>query len=131
MSSIGCTFAPGSSSANGVGFVRRLVSERPLPSDSFMRRTAVVGFELRLITLFDVLANMVCDSALPLRSAKNWTRKIHEPEIEMGGGRVIRVGNKDRPMLWITFHFESEIDAIAAHKLLGDTLNKAVKVEWP
>jgi hypothetical protein len=57
--------------------------------------------------------------------------KIHEPEIEIGGGQVIRVGNKDRPMSWITFHFESEADAIAAHKQLSDALSKAVKVEWP
>jgi hypothetical protein len=57
--------------------------------------------------------------------------RIHEPEAEMGGGRVIRVSNKDRPMAWITFHFESEHDAVAAHKLLEDALNNAVKVEWP
>ena len=45
--------------------------------------------------------------------------KIHEPEIEMGGGQVIRVANEDRPMSWITFHFESEVDAIAAQKQLS------------
>ena len=39
--------------------------------------------------------------------------------------------NKDRPTTWITFHFEPEHDAVAAHKLLEDVLNKAVKVEWP
>jgi hypothetical protein len=49
----------------------------------------------------------------------------------MGGGRVIRVSNKDRPATWITFHFNSEHDAVAAQKLLEDALNKAVKVEWP
>ena len=32
--------------------------------------------------------------------------EIHEPEVEMGGRQVIRVGNKDRPMSWITFHFD-------------------------
>jgi hypothetical protein len=34
-------------------------------------------------------------------------------------------------MSWITFHFESEIDAIAAHKQLSDALGKVVKLEWP
>ena len=57
--------------------------------------------------------------------------RIHEPEAEMGGGQVIRVSNKDRPTTWITFHFNSEHDAVAAQKLLEDALNKAVKVEWP
>ena len=32
---------------------------------------------------------------------------------------------------WITFHFQSEVDAIAAHKQLSDALRKAVKLEWP
>ena len=44
--------------------------------------------------------------------------EIHEPEVEMGGRQVIRVGNKDRPMSWVTFHFDSEADAIAAHEQL-------------
>ena len=57
--------------------------------------------------------------------------EIHEPEVEMGGRQVIRVGNKDRPMSWITFHFDSEADAIAAHEQLSSALSKAVKVEWP
>jgi hypothetical protein len=30
--------------------------------------------------------------------------KINEPEIEMGGGQVIRSGNENRPMSMITFH---------------------------
>ena len=49
----------------------------------------------------------------------------------MGGGQVIRVANEDRPMSWITFHFESEVDAIAAQKQLSGALSKAIKVEWP
>jgi hypothetical protein len=57
--------------------------------------------------------------------------RIHEPEAQMGGGRVIRVSNKDRRTTWITFHFESEHDAVTAHKLLEDSLNNAVKVKWP
>jgi hypothetical protein len=57
--------------------------------------------------------------------------EIHEPEVEMGGRQIIRVGNKDRPMSWITFHFESEADAMAAHEQLSGALSKAVKVEWP
>jgi hypothetical protein len=58
--------------------------------------------------------------------------EIHEPEVEMGGRQVIRVGNnKDRPMSWITFHFESETDAMAAHEQLSRALSKAGKVEWP
>jgi hypothetical protein len=57
--------------------------------------------------------------------------EIHEPEVEMGGRQVIRAGNKDRPMSWITFHFESEADAMAAHEQLSSALSKAVKVEWP
>jgi hypothetical protein len=57
--------------------------------------------------------------------------KVHEPEIEMGGGQVIRVANEDRPMSWTTFHFESEVDAIAAQKQLSGALSKAIKVEWP
>jgi hypothetical protein len=32
--------------------------------------------------------------------------KVHEPEVEMGEGQVIRVANGDRPMSWITFHFD-------------------------
>ena len=31
--------------------------------------------------------------------------KVCAPEIEMGGGQVIRVANEDRPTSWITFHF--------------------------
>ena len=57
--------------------------------------------------------------------------KVYAPEIEMGGGQVIRVANEDRPMSWITFHFESEADAMAAHEQLSSALSKAVKVEWP
>jgi hypothetical protein len=57
--------------------------------------------------------------------------KVYAPEIEMGGGQVIRVANEDRPMSWITLHFESEVDAIAAHKQLSEALGKAVKLEWP
>jgi len=34
-------------------------------------------------------------------------------------------------MSWITFHFESEADAMAAHEQLSSALSKAVKVEWP
>jgi hypothetical protein len=59
------------------------------------------------------------------------TLLIHEPETEMGGGQIIRIANKDRPMSWITLHFNSENDAVAAHKLLEDALDKAVKMEWP
>ena len=55
---------------------------------------------------------------------------IH-PQAEMAGGQVIRVSNHDRTMRWVTFHFDSEADAVAAHKLLEDALLKAVKVEWP
>ena len=51
--------------------------------------------------------------------------KVYAPEIEMGGGQVIRVANEDRPMSWITLHFESEVDAIAAHKQLSEALGKA------
>jgi hypothetical protein len=71
------------------------------------------------------------------RTRGRWLRgramalEIHEPEVEMGGRQVIRVGNKDRPMSWITFHFESEADAMAAHEQLSSALSKAVKVEWP
>ena len=71
------------------------------------------------------------------RTRGRWLRgramalEIHEPEVEMGGRQVIRVGNKDRPMSWITFHFESEADAMAAHEQLSGALSKAVKVEWP
>jgi hypothetical protein len=54
--------------------------------------------------------------------------KVYEPEIEMGGGQVIRVANEDRPMSWITFHFGSELDAIAAHRQLSEALGKAVKL---
>ena len=57
--------------------------------------------------------------------------KVYAPEIEMGGGQVIRVANEDRPMSWITLHFELEVDAIAAHKQLSEALGKAVKLEWP
>jgi hypothetical protein len=57
--------------------------------------------------------------------------KVYAPEIEMGGGQVIRVANEDRPMSWITLHFESEVDAIAAHKQVSEALGKAVKLEWP
>jgi hypothetical protein len=57
--------------------------------------------------------------------------KIHEPQVEMGGGQVIRVSNEDRPTAWVTFHFDSEADAVAAHQLLKDALAKAVKVELP
>ena len=56
---------------------------------------------------------------------------IHPPQAEMGGGQVIRVSNHDRTTRWVTFHFVSEADAVAAHKLLQDALLKAVKVEWP
>jgi len=49
----------------------------------------------------------------------------------VGGGQVIRVSNHDRTTRWVTFHFDSEADAAAAHKLLEDALLKAVKVEWP
>ena len=55
--------------------------------------------------------------------------KVYAPAIEMGGGQVIRIANKDRPMSWL--HFESEVDAIAAHKQLTEALGKAVKLEWP
>jgi hypothetical protein len=54
--------------------------------------------------------------------------RVYEPEIEMGGGQVIRVADDDRPTSWITFHFLSEVDAIAAHKQLSDALRKAVKL---
>jgi hypothetical protein len=57
--------------------------------------------------------------------------EIHEPEAEMGGRQVIRVSNKDRPMSWVTFHFDSAAEAIAAHEQLSSALSKAVKVEWP
>jgi hypothetical protein len=57
--------------------------------------------------------------------------KIHEPQVEMGGGQVIRVSNEDRPTSWVTFHFDSEADAVGAHHLLENALAKAVKVEWP
>jgi hypothetical protein len=56
---------------------------------------------------------------------------VHSPEAEMGGGQVLRVSNNDRTTRWVTFHFESEADADAAHKLLEEALKKAVKVEWP
>ena len=56
--------------------------------------------------------------------------EIHEPEAAMDG-QVIRISNKDRPMSWIAFHFESENDAAHAAALLKDALLKAVKVEWP
>ena len=56
---------------------------------------------------------------------------IHGSQAEMGGGQVIRISNEDRTTRWITFHFETEADAVTAHKLLGDALAKAVKVEWP
>jgi hypothetical protein len=42
--------------------------------------------------------------------------KINEPEIEMGGGQVIRSGNENRPMSMINVPFTSEADAIAAHR---------------
>jgi hypothetical protein len=57
--------------------------------------------------------------------------EIHAPEVEMGGKQLIRVSNKDRPMSWVTFHFDSAADAIAAHEQLSSALSKAVKVEWP
>jgi hypothetical protein len=50
-------------------------------------------------------------------------------EAEMGGGSLLRASNNDRTTRWVTFHFESEADADAAHK--QEALKKAVKVEWP
>jgi hypothetical protein len=35
--------------------------------------------------------------------------KIHEPQVEMGGGQVIRVSNEDRSTAWVTFHIDAAI----------------------
>jgi hypothetical protein len=45
---------------------------------------------------------------------------VHPPEAEMGG----KSSDNDRTTRWVTFHFDSEVDADAAHKLLEEALKR-------